>query len=59
LIPQNFKLDRIIDSRTAKFTWDVVTLQQASDPNSGMKGNLAGFIVIIIFHFLTHHLLIN
>ena len=28
-----------------KFRWDQVTLDQAQNPTSGMKGKLVGFIV--------------
>lgn len=45
MIPQNFALDRTIDFRTAKFKWDLITQEQASDQANGMKGRLAGFLI--------------
>ena len=41
VVPKNFKLDRTIDSRTAKFTWDPIT----EDEVDSLKGKLTGFIV--------------
>jgi hypothetical protein len=41
VIPKNFKLDRTIDARTAKFTWDPISEQEAD----GMRGKLTGFII--------------
>lgn len=41
MVPKNFKLDRTIDSRTAKFTWDPITLEEAD----GLRGKLTGFII--------------
>lgn len=49
IIPINFKIDKYIDYRTAKFSWDQILLEQAIDPASGMKGRLAGFIVNILY----------
>ncbi len=45
MVPSNFRLERIIDARTAKFVWDPITADQLSDPNSGMKGKLTGFLI--------------
>lgn len=42
VVPKNFKLDRTIDARTAKFTWDPITEEDAAN----LRGKLTGFIVI-------------
>lgn len=39
-------MEETYDHKTAKFKWDPITNEQASDPNNGMKGRLAGFLVI-------------
>ncbi len=44
-MPSGFKIVKTIDARTAQFKWDYILAEQAADPNSGMKGRLAGFIV--------------
>lgn len=44
-MPQNFRVERIIDARTGKFAWDPILEAQALDPVGGMKGKLAGFII--------------
>ena len=44
-MPINFRLERIVDARTAKFAWDPITADQLTDPNSGMKGKLTGFLI--------------
>ena len=41
-MPQNFKLEKIYDARTAKFSWDAITEEQAY---LAMKGRLAGFLI--------------
>lgn len=46
MVPQNFALEEIIDHRTARFRWDPITDEQANNPNSGMRGRLAGFLVV-------------
>ncbi len=45
IIPQNFRMERPIDSRTAKFAWDPIYADQLTDPNSGMRGRLTGFLI--------------
>ncbi len=39
-------MERLIDSRTAKFVWDPIYADQLTDPNSGIRGRLTGFLVI-------------
>jgi hypothetical protein len=45
IVPQNFKLERLIDPRTGLFSWDPITFEQAMITTGGMNGRLAGFLV--------------
>ena len=35
----------LVNPRTGKFKWDQITLEQAENPTSGMRGKLTWFIV--------------
>ena len=45
LIPQNFRLDRIIDARSAQFSWDPIVDFQEYGPRSGLTGKLPGILI--------------
>jgi hypothetical protein len=45
IIPSNFRILKTIGPRTAQFVWDPIMDYVVRDPNGGMRGRLAGFII--------------
>lgn len=46
IIPSGFKRIDQTNANTAKFAWDPITLDQAEVSGGGMRGRLAGFIIM-------------